>query len=188
MEVIKKFNYKQYATLEERAKWFAYYHHGVTLHMYNGKPYHEAHLAKVVEVAKRYIYYIHESQRDLVLAACWAHDTIEDTRVTFNDVSAVLGERVAEIVYALTNEKGRNRKERANRKYYRGIMDTTCATFVKLCDRIANIEASVDTGGRMLDLYRNEHLNFANELSDGRYELMWDQLVILFTHMDVAKE
>ena len=183
MEVLKKFNYAQFPTLEERAKWFAYYHHGVTLHMYGNKPYFDGHLTKVVEVAKRYIYLIREDLRDSVLAACWAHDTIEDTRVTYNDVKEVLGEEVAELVYALTNEKGKSRKTRAGDKYYRGIRTTPRATFVKLADRIANIEASIDSGGRMLDLYRKEHAEFCNQLYDDEYGLMWDRIEILLTPM-----
>ena len=88
----KKFNYAQYQTLEERAKWFAFYCHGVTVHMYGDTSYFDGHLTKVVEVAKRFIYLIHPIHQDEVLAACWAHDTIEDARVTYNDVKEILGE------------------------------------------------------------------------------------------------
>jgi ATP phosphoribosyltransferase regulatory subunit HisZ len=53
------------------------------------------------------------------------HDSIEDARLTYNDVLSIAKEYMTEgyakasteIVYALTNEKGRNRKERANEKY-----------------------------------------------------------------------
>ena len=37
----------------------------------------------------------------------------------------------AEIVYALTNDKGRTRKERAGEHYYAGIRETPYAPFVK---------------------------------------------------------
>ena len=40
------------------------------------------------------------------------------------EIKRKLEEQVPEIVYALTNEKGRNRKERANETYYKGIRDT----------------------------------------------------------------
>ena len=65
-----------------------------------------------------------------VLAACWVHDVIEDCRETYNDVKNVLGERVADIAYALTNEKGKTRKERANDKYYEGIRNTPFALII----------------------------------------------------------
>ena len=68
------------------------------------------------------------------------HDSIEDARVTYNDVMNIarqwLTEEQAlmatEIVYALTNDKGRTRAERAGEKYYKGIRETLYAPFVKL--------------------------------------------------------
>ena len=76
--------------------------------------------------------------------ACWGHDLIEDTRVSYNDCVKALGEIPASIIYAVSNEKGKNRKERANDKYYAGIRETPGALFVKLCDRIANVQYSND--------------------------------------------
>ena len=49
----------------------------------------------------------------------------------------------AEIVYALTNEKGRTRAERAGVKYYEGIRAVPYAPMVKLADRMANIRFSL---------------------------------------------
>jgi hypothetical protein len=43
--------------------------------------------------------------------ACWGHDTIEDTRTSYNDAANHLGKDAADIVYAVTNEKGKNRAE-----------------------------------------------------------------------------
>jgi hypothetical protein len=51
-----------------------------------------------------------------------------------------LDEGAADIIYAVTNDKGKNRKERAGVKYYEGIRKTPGAVFVKLCDRIANVQ------------------------------------------------
>jgi (p)ppGpp synthase/HD superfamily hydrolase len=172
-----KFNYDIYKTMEERAKWFAYYHHSVTLHMYDGLSYHEAHLTKVVDVAKRFIQWVPWDMQDFVLAACWLHDVIEDCRVTYNDLKEVFGEGIADIVYAVTNEKGKTRKERANNKYYAGIRTTPCATFVKLCDRIANIEAGVAKGGKMVEMYRKEQVYFVAQLDDNfAYSDMWQHI------------
>ena len=99
--------------------------------------------------------------------ACWGHDLIEDTRVSYNDVKEKLGENAADIIYALTNEKGKNRKERGNSKYYEGIRNTPGAVFVKLCDRIANTQYSKMTGSRMFEMYKKEHQDF--ELMMGRH-------------------
>ena len=100
------------------------------------------------------------------------HDSIEDARLTYNDVLRIARrwlteEQVlmaAEIVYALTNDKGRNRAERAGEKYYKGIRETPYAPFVKLCDRLANITFSCSNteGGnpRMKEVYKNEMPHF----------------------------
>lgn len=63
----------------------------------------------------------------------------------------------AEIVYALTNDKGRTRAERAGEKYYQGIRETPYAPFVKLADRLANIT------------YSFTHTNEANNHMKGVY-------------------
>ena len=70
----------------------------------------------------------------------------------------------ADIVYAVTNEKGKNRAERANDKYYAGIVATPGAVFVKLCDRIANVQYGKMTGSGMYDKYKKENDNFIIKL------------------------
>ena len=92
--------------------------------------------------------------------ACWGHDLIEDTRVSYNDVRQRLGFNAAEIIFAVSNEKGKNRKERANDKYYEGIRNTPGAVFVKLCDRIANVQYSKMTKSRMFEMYKKENDDF----------------------------
>ena len=130
----------------------------------------------VVDVANKFIHLIPEKDRDIVLSSAWCHDVIEDTRQTYNDVKNATSLEVAEIVYALTNEKGKTRKERANEKYYNGIRNTPYATFVKLCDRIANIQYSMSQRSRMLEMYRKETPDFINTLYDERYDEMFEYL------------
>jgi hypothetical protein len=78
-----------------------------------------------------------------------------------------IGQEAADIVFAVTNDKGKNRKERAGVNYYRGIRDTSGAVFVKLCDRIANVQYSKMTKSRMFKMYQEEHSDFERFL--GRY-------------------
>jgi (p)ppGpp synthase/HD superfamily hydrolase len=78
-----------------------------------------------------------------------------------------LGQEAADIIYAVTNEKGKNRSERANDKYYEGIRNTPGAVFVKLCDRIANVQYSKMTKSRMFEMYKKENMNFETML--GRF-------------------
>jgi len=101
------------------------------------------------------------------LRATFGHDLIEDCRVSYNDVKNHLGQEAADIIYAVTNEKGKNRSERANDKYYEGIRNTPGAVFVKLCDRIANVQYSKMTKSRMFEMYKKENMNFETML--GRF-------------------
>lgn len=100
------------------------------------------------------------------------HDSIEDARLTYNDVTAFalqfMDKRqafiAAEIVYALTNDKGRTRAQRAGANYYKGIRNTPYAPFVKLADRLANITYSCqgknENNWHMRKVYRSELPHF----------------------------
>ena len=161
-------------SLIEKAKIYATKSHDDVNHKYNDWPY-TYHLEMVVEYAKKYIKYIPNDMIENVLSACWCHDVIEDTRKTYNDVKTVLNEKIADLVYALTNEKGRNRKEKANDKYYQGIIDEPYADFIKICDRMANIKASGKY--KMMSMYAKEHDHFKKMLYViGRYEDMWAEM------------
>jgi hypothetical protein len=83
---------------------------------------------------------------------------------------------VAEVAFALTNEKGRTRKERANARYYEGIRASEVATFVKICDRLANAGHSVATNSKMREVYRREQADFRAALYSDRFATMWDAL------------
>ena len=162
--------------------------HRKTNHMYSEYLPYEFHLRMVHEVAKDFKHLLDDTKdyytgekyrgplqgqvtlRDACLIAVWGHDLIEDTRVSYNDVMNRLGQEVADIVYAVTNEKGKNRDERANDKYYEGIRNTPGAVFVKLCDRIANVQYSKMTKSRMFEMYKKENTNFITKLGSGDIE------------------
>jgi (p)ppGpp synthase/HD superfamily hydrolase len=105
-----------------------------------------------------------ETLRYSCLIACWGHDLIEDARVSYNDVKSYLGQAAAEIIYAVTNEKGKNRKERANNKYYEGIRNTKGAVFVKMCARIANVRFSKLMKSHQYKMYKEENNEFVISL------------------------
>lgn len=165
----------------EIAKVYAIKCHESTNHTYDGKPY-SVHLNMVHGIALENIEMIPLLDRQTVLAACWAHDVIEDCRETYNDVASVLGHEVAEIVYALSNEKGKNRKERANDKYYEGIKNCHFASFVKICDRIANIQYSKDSGSNMLNKYISETPNFVHHLYCAKYNPLFMKMYDLINN------
>jgi (p)ppGpp synthase/HD superfamily hydrolase len=138
------------------------------------------HLDMVVEAVDSFGYLVCEREEDVVplFFGAYYHDSIEDARLTYNDVMRAarrwMTEEQAlmatEIVYALTNDKGRTRAERAGDKYYSGIRTTPYAPFVKLCDRLANVTytCSVDSGregGRMREVYKGEMPHFLTAIN-----------------------
>jgi (p)ppGpp synthase/HD superfamily hydrolase len=112
--------------------------------------------------------------------ACWGHDLYEDARCSYNDIKQMLGQEVADIIYAVSNEKGKNRAEKANEKYYEGIRNTKGATFVKLCDRIANVQWGKLTKSRMVEKYKEENPHFLKSVNADMYPEMRDYLIKLF--------
>lgn len=132
------------------------------------------HLTAVLNVALKYATYLGIDTNTLKIIAFGAcfHDTIEDARLTYNDVlkyaRKYFGKEDAviatEIVYALTNEKGRTRAERANEKYYAGIRETPFAPFVKACDRIANYSFAKSNGTSMAKKYEQEMDEFLSHI------------------------
>ena len=156
------------------------------------------HLDMVVEGISNYGYLVCAREEDVVplFFGGYFHDSIEDARKTYNDVMRIaykwMTEEQAlmatEIVYALTNDKGRTRAERAGEKYYAGIRQTPYAPFVKLCDRLANItySCSVDNGrdgNRMREVYKSEMPHFLPSLSsdsdDPRLQIPFEVVTVL---------
>jgi len=162
--------------LISKAREYATLQHFKTNHKYDGQPY-DVHLQMVYDFACKYVHLLPDNKTiSEVLAACWVHDVIEDCRQTYNDVKNVLGERVADIAYALTNEKGKTRKERANDKYYEGIRNTPFAAYVKICDRLANATYSKQSNSKMIEAYRKENEDFKKQLWSPAYQEMFDDL------------
>lgn len=159
--------------------------HADTNHLYDGHPYSH-HLEWVFKTGLQFINLIPVDAQETVLSACWCHDLIEDARQTYNDIKKVMGYDVAEMVFALTNEKGRYRHDRANDNYYAVIRLTPYADFVKICDRIANVENCVITKNRMLEMYQKEHDRFVQQLYNIKYGPMFNLLADLLATKTTA--
>ena len=154
------------------------------------------HLDMVAKLVQRYGYYVCSDEADVLplLFGAYYHDAIEDARCTYNDVLRTARQFMdeeqallaAEIVYALTNDKGRTRAERAGERYYQGIRSTPYAPLVKLADRLANATYSFrhlneknDFSGlnaQMKEVYRREMPHFLQSITvpntdDLRYQL-----------------
>lgn len=156
--------------LLEQAKMYAVRNHG--LQEYDGFPYHK-HLDDVDTIVQRY------SKAVKHRIAAWLHDIIEDTPVSYNDIDKQFGYEIAEIVFCVTDEMGRNRAEKKPKTYPK-IRSNSDAVFIKLCDRIANIESGLKTGNSMTKKYLKEHTEFREALfSDGVWGKVWKDLDML---------
>lgn len=166
--------------MQEKINWCIERHRN-TNHYYDKYLPYEMHLRMVVQVFQDFKHLLgKEFDKGTIELACWGHDLIEDTRTSYNDVKDMMGKQVADIVYAVSNEKGRNRAERGNDKYYEGIRNTPGAIFVKLCDRIANVQYSKMTKSGMFEMYRKESPHFLSKVSSNTYPEMEEYLVNLF--------
>ncbi|KJD36529.1 phosphohydrolase [Tamlana sedimentorum] len=147
----------------DKTKDYAIKKHKSVNQKYDNHDY-DYHLNMVFETAQKFIESVETNERENVLAACWVHDIIEDTRETYNGVKKVTNQTISDLAYALTNEKGRTRAERANDKYYKGIRETKNASFIKFCDRIANVTYSKNYGSSMFEQYKKEHETFVSKI------------------------
>tara|TARA_R110002020_G_scaffold180738_1_gene375208 strand:- start:358 stop:879 length:522 start_codon:yes stop_codon:yes gene_type:complete len=134
---------------------------------------YEKHLDDVVGVLERF----HISAPKYIVSAL-LHDVIEDGAVSYNKIKTHFGVEVAEMVYCVTDELGRNREEK-KRKTLPKTSSNPDAVIIKLADRIANIEH----GGK-IHMYSKEYGEFKNHLyqPDKLSEPLWlhlDKLLII---------
>lgn len=141
-----------------RARKYAVVQHGGQT--YNEEVPYEDHLDMVVEVGNRFGFGGDQEMG----SAMYLHDTIEDTDTSYTDIHKRFGEGVAELVYAVTSERGRNRKEK-NQKTYPKLREAgTRAICLKLMDRIANVQYGLATPNGKVDMYRAEYPEFRHAL------------------------
>lgn len=163
--------------------------HAEVNHVYDRIRPYGFHLDMVVNWVRKYVGEVCFNGDDIlpIFFAAYYHDSIEDARLSYNDVLSIAEKLMnkeqallaAEIVYALTNEKGRNRAERANEKYFAGIRAIPYAPFVKLADRLANTSYAFSKGTadslRMAKVYGQELPSFLTALkvegTDVRFSL-----------------
>lgn len=155
--------------LEQRAFEFAKRAHAGQ--DYGGGPFHEMHLARVVDNLRKF-----GVDDPVLIAAAWLHDTVEDTDVTIEDIRSEFGADVGDLVWRLTDESGRNREERHHLTHLK-IRGRSDAVRIKLADRIANVESSIEQRTHLRGMYRAEYPAFHADLyKEGEWEDMWQYL------------
>ena len=128
---------------------------------------YEKHLDDVVDVLKRFGF------SGKFIVAGYLHDAIEDDGISYNDINRHFNKEVAEMVYCVTDELGRNRKEKKEKTLPKTAGNPD-AIILKLADRIANIEH----GGK-IDMYAKEYQEFKGALylnTPAHGRPMWEHL------------
>lgn len=112
-----------------------------------------------------------------LLIAAWLHDILEDTATSYTDLKKKFGEEVAEIVFCVTDELARNRKERKEKTYPK-IRSNSKAIILKVADRIANIKHGLQKeNDQFTAMYKKEFEDFQRELRIYKHiENMWETL------------
>lgn len=174
---------QQNAALIERIRQSAHDLHQSVNQTYGKDLPYGYHLDMVAHEVMEFGHLVCAKAEDVVpmMFGAYYHDSIEDARLTYNDVRKVAGRfmndeqalMATEIVYALTNDKGRDRSERAGERYYAGIRATPYAPFEKLCDRVANITfscAGKDAENQhMKEIYKQEVPHFLASLRSNEH-------------------
>jgi (p)ppGpp synthase/HD superfamily hydrolase len=135
---------------------------------YDGIFPYEKHLDDVVDVLKRF----HVTDPE-TLCAAYLHDSMEDGSISYKDIKKHFGVVVAEMVYCVTDEMGRDRAEK-KRKTLPKTTQNVKACKLKVGDRIANIEM----GGKV-DMYKKEFDEFQKwiyKVEDMQVQPMWAHL------------
>ena len=140
----------------------------------NEKPYIE-HLDAVYKFLSNYTTDVS------ILEAAYLHDIIEDTSRSYNDIKYRFTEEVADIVYAVTDELGRNRNER-HEKTYPKIIANKKALLVKLADRYVNMAVCL-VDGIMRDMYIKEYQQFKELLYTDDYTIIWQELDQVYSEL-----
>lgn len=122
-----------------------------------------------------------------VIIAAWLHATLEDCPkdcpvVTLIYIKQAFGLEIANLVFAVTDEAGKNRRERA-KKTLPKIRDYGYnAVGLKLCDRLSNVESAFRNSNDFLNMYKKEYTTFKKALYiEGEHEKLWKGLDQLLT-------
>lgn len=134
MEIAKLINLvgSKQRSIVEKAAFIAYYAHQDQRRKDDGSPY-VLHLCMVAHILAKYGF------SDVVVAAGYLHDAIEDTSLSAEDLASIVGEDVVAIVQAVSEEKALPWEDRKKRYIERVITASPEVRAVAVADKIHNI-------------------------------------------------
>lgn len=161
------------------AEIFAKEAHKNAKSLYDGKSY-STHLEKVLFFIHKYRDFNQEAWFHTAEVLGWLHDIIEETHVTQTNISELFGPQIASTVHALTPDKHLSRRELLNSDFYSNLHNFPHAVFVKICDRLANVEyCTYFPNPKKMKMYRTEQARFRKQLYKEEHHGMWEELEFL---------
>ena len=110
-----------------------------------------------------------------MIAAAYLHDTVEDTKATFNDITNLFGQEVCDLVEMLTDVSDAHDGVRADRKAVdraHTAKASPAAQTIKLADFIHNSESILEHDPRFAKVYMAEKSLLLDVLTDGD-SILW---------------
>ena len=133
---------------------------------YDGKHY-TFHLKMVHDLLLK-----HKASLDIRIAGI-LHDILEDTECTYEQLCLEFGENIANIVLAVSNLEGKNRKEKWAITSKKIIAQGHTAISIKLADRICNFYYSLETNNiSKIKMYLKEDSSFNNIIPKEEIEVL----------------
>lgn len=124
-----------------------------------------------------------------VLIAAILHDTLEDTETTPDELAAVFGGEVRDIVIEVTDNKQLKKRKRKELQVKHSPHLTRRARLVKLADKICNLrDVAVNPPARWPLKRQIEYFDWAKSVIDGirgthpRLEALFDEVYALRPH------
>jgi len=151
-------------------------HHKVRQRYDSCYPYYY-HLKMVTGFITKFKYLLSDEEYVKAFIAGNGHDTIEDVHFfTYNNIVEKWGVETADIIFACTELRGKNRAARHGAEYYSLLQQSELGSFVKICDVIANMTMGTMTGSSMLKKYRKDYPKFKQLLYKDKFKPLFDYL------------
>ncbi len=158
-------------TIISEAKLFSYHAHKGQIRKFTGEDYWH-HCRRVAKLVSEKVGIYHENH-DVMVAAAYLHDTIEDTETTYSQLVREFGNRVAWLVTELTDEYTPERYPENNRRWRKGMeavrlgQISADAKIIKLCDLIDNTESIVKNDPKFAITYLREKADVLESMGFG---------------------
>jgi len=157
-------------TLSMQAASIAQDKHARQYRKFDKEPYFK-HPSRVADILRQY------TKDEEIIAAGYLHDTLEDTKTSFDELETVFGKRVANLVFELTSVK-KEQVKLGKAEYLLKKMQkmSESALFIKLADRLDN----VDDFSKAPDKFRLKYIKETNYILDNlNRRLSKDKLILV---------